>query len=97
MLKKTCFLTALISIFLTGITFGAVITENEPNNTPEKANSFTIGDTVRGQINYGDGSDYYRLVLPKSGIATVNISGYPSDCSVQVSIIGFHPTYPTAL
>ncbi|HBR21431.1 MAG TPA: hypothetical protein DD713_02500 [Nitrospiraceae bacterium] len=96
MFKKMCFLTALIFIFLTGVTYGAVVTENEPNNAPEKANPFTVGDAVRGLINYGDGSDYFTTVLPQSGIATVNISGYPSDCSVMVSISGFHPKYPTA-
>ena len=35
-------------------------------------------------------------MLPQSGIAAINISGYPSDCSVQVNISGFHPKYPTA-
>lgn len=96
MFKKMCFLTALIFIFLTGVTYGAVVTENEPNNAPEKANPFTIGDTVRGQMNYGDGSDYFTTVLPQSGIVTVSASGYPSDCIIQVSISGFHPKYPTA-
>ncbi|OIO29181.1 MAG: hypothetical protein AUJ60_05595 [Nitrospirae bacterium CG1_02_44_142] len=96
MFKKMCFLTALIFIFLTGVTYGAVVTEVEPNNAPEKANHFAVGDAVRGQINYGDGNDMFTTVLPQSGIATVNISGYPSDCRVQVNISGFHPTYPTA-
>lgn len=96
MFKKICFLTALIFIFLTGVTYGAVVTENEPNNATEKANHFTVGDAVRGQINYGDGSDYFTTVLVQSGIVTVSASGYPSDCSIQVSIIGFHPKYPTA-
>jgi|GEM_PF-1090971 len=96
MFKKLCFLTAVIFIIAAGVSYGAVITENESNNAPEKANHFAVGDAVRGQINYGDGSDYFTAVLPQSGIATVNISGYPSDCSVQVNISGFHPTYPTA-
>ena len=95
MFKKMCFLTALIFIFLTGVTYGAVVTEVEPNNAPEKANPFTVGDAVRGQINYGDGSDYFTTVLPQSGIVTVSASGYPSDCRVQVMILGFHPKYPT--
>ena len=96
MFKKMCFLIALIFIFLTGVTYGAVVTEVEPNNAPEKANPFAVGDAVRGQINYGDGSDMFTTVLPQSGIATVNISVYPSDCRVQVMVLGFHPTYPTA-
>lgn len=95
MFKKMCFLTALILIFLTGVTYGAVVTEVEPNNAPEKANHFTVGDAVRGQINYGDGSDYFTTVLPQSGIVTVSASGYPSDCRVQVMILGFHPKYLT--
>lgn len=95
MFKKMCFLAALIFIFLTGVTYGAVVTEVESNNAPEKANHFTVGDAVRGMINYGDGSDYFTAVLSQSGIATVNISGYPSDCRVQVMILGFHPKYPT--
>ena len=95
MFKKMCFLTALIFIFLTGVSYGAVVTEVEPNNAPEKANHFTVGDAVRGQINYGDGSDYFTTVLPQSGIVTVSASGYPSDCRVQVMILGFHPKYPT--
>ena len=91
------FLAALIFIFLTGVTYGAVVTENEPNNAPEKANHFTVGDAVRGQINYGDydGGDYFTTVLPQSGIVTVSSSVYPSDCRIQISIIGFHPKYPT--
>jgi hypothetical protein len=80
MFKKICFLAALILIFLTGVAYGSVIVENEPNNAPEKTNPVAVGDTVRRQINYGDDSDYFRIVLPQSGIATVNISGYPSDC-----------------
>ena len=84
MFKKMCFLIALIFIFLTGVTYGAVVTEVEPNNAPEKANPFAVGDAVRGQINYGDGSDMFTTVLPQSGIATVNISVYPSDCRVHI-------------
>ena len=36
MFKKICFLAALIFIFLTGVTYGAVVTENEPNNALRK-------------------------------------------------------------
>jgi len=63
MFKKMCFLTILIFIFLAGMSYGAVITESEPNNAPEKANAISAGDTARGQINYGDGYDYYKLTL----------------------------------
>ncbi|MDI6744680.1 MAG: hypothetical protein QMD07_04810 [Thermodesulfovibrionales bacterium] len=64
MLREMCFLTVLLFIFLTGVTYGAVVTENEPNNAPEKANHFTVGDAVRGQINYGDRSDNFTTALP---------------------------------
>ena len=92
---KKCVFNGFDFHLLTGVTYGAVVTEVEPNNAPEKANHFTVGDAVRGQINYGDGSDYFTAVLPQSGIVTVSASGYPSDCRVQVMILGFHPKYPT--
>jgi hypothetical protein len=94
MFKKTVFFIALFLIFCNAYQSEAV-TEREPNNTSEQANPINLNDTVSGIINYGDGSDYYRLVFPQSGIATVNISGYPSDCIVQIVIAGFHPNYPT--
>ncbi len=93
-----CIVTGMI-ISLVGITFanGAFVTEIEPNNSYERANSINIGDTVRGMVNYGDGDygDKYRLLVSQSGIMTITVSGQPSDCILCVGANGFQK-YETA-
>ncbi|MBI5213345.1 MAG: hypothetical protein HY957_08240, partial [Nitrospirae bacterium] len=95
MFRRTVFFIALFFIFAYASYSPAAI-EREPNNTSEQANPVNLNDTVSGMINYGDGSDFYKLIFPQSGIGTVSISGYPSDCIIQVGVSGFHPKYPTA-
>ncbi|MBA4349601.1 MAG: hypothetical protein C0415_06415 [Thermodesulfovibrio sp.] len=91
MTKRIFYLSAIVlfSFIFSIAPYAAAVTEVEPNNSPEQANLINIGDTVTGKINYGDGSDYFKLTLPRSGIVRVNISGYPSDCSIQIGAAGF--------
>jgi hypothetical protein len=91
MTKRMLYLSAIVlfSFIFIIASYAAAVTEVEPNNSPERANPINIGDSVTGKINYGDGSDYFKLTLPQSGIVRVNISGYPSDCSIQLAAAGF--------
>jgi tetratricopeptide (TPR) repeat protein len=61
----------------------------EPNDQPEKASAVKFGQAITGTWNSMDQSDYYKFVLPATGIVTVTLSGYPSDCSFQVGVMGF--------
>ena len=65
------------------------VAEVEPNNKPEQATPFQVGDTVLGKIHHYD-LDHFQLTLPESGIVTLNLSGFPPDCKLRIDSTGFY-------
>ena len=69
--------------------FGGQVAEVEPNNKPEQATPFQLGDTVTGKIHHFD-VDLFQLTLPQSGIVTLKLSGFPADCKMRIDSSGFY-------
>jgi hypothetical protein len=68
---------------------GIAQAEQEPNDKLENAVAIKLDTPVQGVWHLMDTRDCYRLKLPTSGIVTVTVDGFPSDCGLQVSPLGF--------
>lgn len=75
-------------LLLSGMVYGAAVSEIEPNDNDEQAMAINTGDTVSGVWQYDGGSDRFKLTLPQSGVVTVSFSG-PTDCKFQVGAADF--------
>jgi serine protease len=61
--------------------------EQEPNDLPAAASLFMVGGTVQGSLTGADAVDFYRIVLPTSGIYTFETGGlFGNYCSFALDL-----------
>ncbi len=80
-------MTSVMVLMATGAM--AVGAETGRHDSPETALPLEPGATAEGVWHFGDQSQYYHLKLPGTGTASVELSGFPEDCSFQVNVFGF--------
>ena len=76
----------IVSTFVFGgsTAFAADVYESENNDSRERANYLSLGDTIHGTLVYKSGSgevDYYKFVLPSDGRINVKFTNNKADCS----------------
>lgn len=54
----------------------ANVTESEPNDTARNANTFTLGESIRGQIAVDNDQDVYGFTVGESGTVSFDITSY---------------------
>lgn len=84
MLKRLFLISAVLTalFFIAGNAPAQIITEREPNDTPQQANLITTGAT--GLYHRND-QDWFKLYLPAAGKVTATVSGLPAECQMQVT------------
>jgi cell wall-associated protease len=67
------------------VSYEAANNDQEPNDKMEDAQFLTLnGAGVTGFISWNDDLDYYKVVLPKAGRITVDVSSYISEVGLEL-------------
>ena len=85
--KRQIFYSIFALLLLSGVAYGASVSEIEPNDDMDHSTLINAGDVVNGVVGY-DNKDFFKLTLPQSGIVTAKVSGY-SDCQFEVTVADF--------
>ena len=73
-------LTVFVMVAFSIVSNAATTYESENNNTIPRANNFTLGDTIYGDIS-SDDTDFFSFTLDKAGLVTITSELYLSDNS----------------